>query len=126
MSQNSGKNQNKQYSETDIQKAARTEQLWYAATMITINGLIISQMENLSQVLNRWFIVVPSVILSIYAIGLILNRDYKYDHQEYRAPVYSNFPRNLGKAIKDFEGALFYILLVLASCIGAVFLAIRP
>jgi hypothetical protein len=115
--------------ETDIQKAARSEQLWYTATMIGVNALLMSGDFPRSLALAILIILV-SLVLSLYAVALITNRAKKYaragrvakarEDNSYRASAFKDFFGNLSYVIREGEGSLFFVMLVFASCCGAV------
>jgi fucose 4-O-acetylase-like acetyltransferase len=103
--------------ETDIQKAVRLEQFWYTATMIGFNGLLMSHKLADKLILPGIF---TSLFLSVYAVALITNRARKYEDNSYRASALKNFVSNMWTVAREMEGAFFIVLLVIASCCGAV------
>jgi len=105
--------------ESDTQKAARTEQLWYAGTTMAMNFFLISQHFPASMTF-RWVLMSVSLALSLYAVALIANRARKYEADAsdigYRKPAFRDVFANLWMVIRQTEGALFYVLLVIVSC----------
>ena len=113
--------------ESDYKKAARAEQLWYTATTMTLNLFIVSRGLPASPTV-RLLIMGTSLFISLYATALIANRARKYndDPKRYRKPVYVDFFGNLWLVIREWEGALFYVLLVAVSCAAVVLAALKP
>ena len=103
---------------SDTQKAARTEQLWYAATTMGLNFFLISE-HFPSSIPFRLGATAASLVLSVYAVALIANRARKYEDDAleggYRQPAFSDFFANLWSVTRRPEGALFYVLLVVVS-----------
>ncbi len=101
--------------ESDIKKAARDEQLWYAATTMGLNFFLMSQ-HFPALMTFRLVNICVSFALSFYAVALIANRARKYEHEDYRKCAFSDLRDNLWMVICQKEGALFYVLLVVVSC----------
>jgi hypothetical protein len=100
--------------ECDFKKAARAEQLWYSATIIGLNAFVASQ-HLAASAAGRIAIMGVSFGLSLYAVALIVNRARKYNEDGYRKPAFVDFFDNLKLVCREAEGALFYVLLVVAS-----------
>jgi hypothetical protein len=102
------------------QEAILKEHLWYSLTTVTINFALM----NVNTGINRWVVILFSMLISMYALRIILQRAISYHNcnLEYNKQPIDKF--NSVKAfrfvVKEFSGALFYFIIVFFSFIGVV------
>lgn len=112
------------------------EHFWFTATVLAVNGFIISTESDLIQTL---FAPIFSTFISCYAIFLVVHRSsahadkIKLPDNLAKLPESQKtfldkgretlchlkiFPRHFLFVVFEFSGALFYTVLIISSCIA--------
>ena len=102
--------------------------------MVGFNAFIVAQSATVPLVYSILMVVV-GLLLSLYAIALIVNRGYKYNQiaeaiakgepaTDDRTSADRGFFEKFQRIASEREGALFYVLLVFFSWFGALSLTV--
>jgi hypothetical protein len=122
---------------TETHKHIRDEQFWFTAAVVGFNTLVIKKDVS---ALPSYFLLVASIVVSIFGLHLILSRWLRdaVDGGRVTAPPFDNkvatarqrarytlweiraYARDFGYVIAELSGTLFYVLLIVTTFVGVV------